>query len=252
MRVGSEEKVRTVRGAAFTMWGADRLEVRVRQHLLVDGDDTLWENNVYFERTTAAFIDFLDHSTLAHDEVRRVLDEIERGNGYGTAAFARSLEATYRRLVEREVSAEDVARVHAFADMVRAHPMEVLAGVEETLAYLAARHDVVLVTKGDVDEQRLKIEASGLEGYFRQTVIVPEKDVATYRRLVVELEIAAEQAWMIGNSPKSDINPALEARMNAVFVPHPDTWRLEEQELRPVDGRQLLRIERFAELREHF
>jgi putative hydrolase of the HAD superfamily len=223
-----------------------------RLHLLVDGDDTLWENNVYFERTTAAFIAFLDHSTLTHDEVRRVLDEIEATAGYGTAAFARSLEATYRRLAEREVSAADVARVHAFAEAVRAHPIEVLAGVEETLAYLAARHDLVLVTKGEADEQRLKIEASGLEEYFRQAVIVPEKDVAAYQRLIGELELEVEQAWMIGNSPKSDINPALAAGMNAVFVPHPDTWRMEEQELRPVDGRTLLRIERFAELREHF
>jgi putative hydrolase of the HAD superfamily len=221
-------------------------------HLLVDGDDTLWENNVYFERTIAMFIDFLDHSTLSQEEVRQVLDKIEHGNGYGTAAFAQSLEETYRRLAEREVSASDVARVHAFADEVRAHPMELLPGVEETLAYLAARHEVLLVTKGDVDEQRLKIEASGLEQYFRRTVILAEKDVAAYRQLVEELEIAAEQRWMIGNSPKSDINPALEAGLNAVFVPHPATWQLEEQELRPMAGRRLVQIERFAELRGMF
>lgn len=224
----------------------------MRQHVLLDGDDTLWENNVYFERTIAAFIAFLDHATLRPDEVRRVLDEVEATTGYGTAMFARSLEATFRRLAQREVSAADVARVHGFAEEVRAHPMEVLAGVEETLGYLAARHDLVLVTKGDADEQRLKIEASGLERYFRRAVIVPEKDVVTYRRLIAELELAPEQAWMVGNSPKSDINPALEAGMNAVFVPHPDTWRLEEQELRPVAGRRLLRIERFAELRGYF
>jgi hypothetical protein len=77
----------------------------VRQHLLVDGDDTLWENNIYFERTIAAFIAFLAHSTLTPDEVRHVINEMERMHGYGTENFARSLEATYRRLVEREVSA---------------------------------------------------------------------------------------------------------------------------------------------------
>jgi putative hydrolase of the HAD superfamily len=223
-----------------------------RYHLLIDGDDTLWENNVYFERTIAAFIAFLDHSTLSSHEVRRVLDEIERGNGYGTAAFARSLEATYRRLVEREVSAADVARVHAFAEEVRAHPLEVIAGVEETLAYLAPRHDLLLVTKGDLDEQRLKIEASGMEHFFRKATIVPEKDATTYRRLIVELALAPEQAWMIGNSPRSDINPALEAGINAVLVPHPSTWSLEHEELRAVDGSTLLELTRFADLRQHF
>lgn len=223
-----------------------------RQHLLIDGDDTLWENNVYFERTIVAFIAFLDHSTLAPAEVRLVLDEIERTAGYGTAAFARSLEATYRRLCEREVTEGDVAQVHAFANEIRAHPMELLAGVAETLTYLAPRHDLVLVTKGDADEQRLKIEASGLEPLFRRAVIVPEKDVATYQELIHELELTPDQAWMIGNSPKSDINPALAAGLNAIFVPHANTWRLEEQELQPVEGRQLVRVERFAGLQELF
>ena len=56
---------------------------------------------------------------------------------------------------------------------------------------------------------------------------------------------------MIGNSPKSDINPALEAGINAVFVPHEHTWRLEHEEVRAGAGR-LLTLTRFSELREHF
>lgn len=222
------------------------------QHLLIDGDDTLWENNVYFERAIAAFIDFLDHSTLAHAEVRAVLDEIEKTAGYGSASFARSLEATYRHLVEREVSAYDLARVHGFAETIRQHPMDVLAGVEETLAYLAPRHELILLTKGNVDEQQMKIDASGLASYFRQTIIVAEKDVPTYQSLIGQFGVAPDAGWMIGNSPRSDINPALAVGLNAVFVPHPHTWRLEHEELVPVDGRQLLTLERFADLTQHF
>src|SRR5215813_7519316 len=96
------------------------------QHLLIDGDDTLWENNVYFERSIEAFIEFLAHSTLTAEQVRHVLDEIERTAGYGTASFARSLETTYRQLVEREVRPQDLARVHEFAEQIRRHPMEIL------------------------------------------------------------------------------------------------------------------------------
>ena len=70
-------------------------------------------------------------------------------------------------------------------------------------------------------------------------------------RLVEERGMEPARTWMIGNSPKSDINPALEAGLNAVFVPHPHTWVLEKQEIRPGDGR-LLRLERFEVLREHF
>lgn len=222
------------------------------QHLLIDGDDTLWENNVYFEQAIEAFINYLAHSTLAPEQVRHVLDEIERTAGYGTANFARSLETTYRQLVEREVLSEDVARVHVFAEEIRRHPMEILPGIEETLAYLAPRHDLVLVTKGAADEQQMKIEASGLERYFRQARIVPEKDVETYRQLIAEVGLDPDRTWMIGNSPRSDINPALAAGMNAVYVPHSQTWRLEFQELQPVSGHMLLTLERFTELREHF
>lgn len=224
----------------------------MRQYLLIDADDTLWENNIYFERTIAEFISFLAHSTLSADEVRRVLNEVEQTGGYGTASFARNLEVTYRRLAEREVSPADVAHVHELALGIRRHPIEMLPGVRETLEYLRPRHDLALVTKGDMDEQRLKIEASGLEPFFARTVIVAEKDMAMYQRLVVELELDAERAWMVGNSPRSDINPALAAGLHAVFVPHPHTWVIEHEEIAPVAGRSLLTVTRFADLQQYF
>jgi putative hydrolase of the HAD superfamily len=80
---------------------------------------------------------------------------------------------------------------------------------------------------------------------------VKEKDAAAYRRLVAERGMDRAVAWMIGNSPKSDVNPALEAGLNAVFVPHAHTWVLEKQELRPGKGR-LLVLEKFEDLRERF
>ena len=223
-----------------------------RQTLLIDADDTLWENNVYFERAIERFISYLDHSTLTAAEVRAVLNEIEQTAGYGAARFANSLETTFRRLAEREVGAEDVARVHGFAEEIRRHPMDLLPGVEETLTYLVERHAVSLLTKGNVDEQQMKIEASGLAGYFERALIVPEKDAPMYRELVDELGLNPERTWMVGNSPRSDINPALAAGLNAVFVPHPQTWVLEHQEIQPAGTGRLVTVTRFAELREYF
>ena len=80
----------------------------MRQHLLIDADDTLWENNIYFEQAIHAFITFLNHSRLTHEEVRVVLDDIERHMGYGSVNFTKSLVETYRRLVEGELRDEDV------------------------------------------------------------------------------------------------------------------------------------------------
>ena len=224
----------------------------MRYHLLIDADDTLWENNIYFEQAIHAFITFLDHSQLSREEVRAVLDEVERLMGYGSVNFTRSLVETYRRLAEKDIQDGDVQQVRRFGEQIRTHPLQLLEGVKETLDYLSPRHDLLLLTKGDFEEQKLKVERSGIEGFFRQVVIVPEKDVATYHRVVSELRVEPKHTWMVGNSPRSDINPALAAGLNAVFIPHPHTWHLEHEEVENVGEGQVLTFSSFAELRTHF
>ena len=225
------------------------------QFLLIDADDTLWENNIYFERAFDSFVAFLDHSSLTPGQVRDVLDEIEDANnkihGYGTLNFARNLRQCYHHLAERAVREEDLRTVIAFAERILQCPMEVIEGVPETLEYLSARHDLTLFTKGHPEEQKLKIDRSGLGRFFSHTAIVKEKDADAYRRLVEERGLVPDRTWMIGNSPKSDVNPALEAGLNAMFVPHAHTWVLEKQEIRPGEGK-LLVLEQFSDLREHF
>ena len=231
------------------------MKIEGRQHLVIDADDTLWENNIYFERAFEDFCDFLAHSRMPPSEVRAVLDEIETVNnkihGYGTANFARNLTECYHKLVERDVRQQDLPMIMSFTEQILHHPIELIPGVEETLEYLALRHDLTLFTKGNPEEQKLKLDRSGLAIYFGHTAIVKEKDAASYAALIRERELVPERSWMIGNSPKSDINPALEAGINAVFVPHEHTWRLEHEEVREGNGR-LLRLERFAELKHHF
>ncbi len=224
----------------------------LRYHLWMDADDTLWENNIYYEQAIHDFITFLNHSQLTREEVRRVLDEVERDMGYGSVSFTKSLLETYRRLAEKGPQADDLERIRRLGESIRTHPMQLLDGVVDTLAYLAARHDLVLLTKGDPEEQKLKVERSGIAGLFRQVVIVQEKDVETYHRLVGELQVDPRRTWMVGNSPRSDINPALAAGLNAVFIPHPQTWRLEHEAVQEVAGERLLKLSTFADLRHYF
>lgn len=226
----------------------------MRLHLLIDADDTLWENNIYFERAFHAFCDFLDHSSLTRDQVRAALDEIELVNnkvhGYGSANFGRNMMECYHRLVERHISPGDAEHIVELARVINDHPLELITGVPETLEYLSARHELILLTKGNTEEQQRKIDTSGLGSFFRHTIIAREKDPPTYRRLVDEYALMEHRSWMIGNSPKSDINPALEAGLGAVYVPHSNTWHLEWQDLREAE--RLLVVQRFSDLREHF
>jgi putative hydrolase of the HAD superfamily len=229
--------------------------VEAGRALIFDADDTLWENNIYFERAFDEFVDFLNHSTLAPAQIRDVLNEIElvnsKAHGYGSKNFGRNLQQAYQHLAEREIREGDLKHVMSLAERILEQPIELIAGVEETLEYLAGRHDLTLFTKGHVEEQRMKVDRSGLGRYFSHAAIVKEKDAPAYRRLVEERGLDPEKTWMIGNSPKSDINPALEAGLNAVLVPHPHTWVLEHQDLRE-GGSRLLRVRTLEELRAHF
>jgi putative hydrolase of the HAD superfamily len=226
-----------------------------RQTLIFDADDTLWENNIYFEEAFEQFFSYLAHSSMTPVEVRSVLDEIEitnaRVNGYGSRNYGGNLAACYRHLAERDISDEDLEAVREFAHAILERPIELLDGVAETVAEVADRHDLVIFTKGDPEEQQAKIDRSGLAAYFRHAVIAKEKNVAAYLDLAKRHRLAPPETWMIGNSPKSDINPSLKAGLGAVYVPHPRTWGLEKEDL-PHHHPRLVKIEKIGELTGYF
>ena len=227
------------------------------QTLLIDADDTLWENNIYFERAIAAFIGFLNHQEYAPEMVRTTLNACEHesisAHGYGLASFNRSLQACYQKLSPHPLTEDAKKKIKNFARSIAEQEIELIPGVAETLAELATRHRLILMTKGDRDEQSGKLERSGLAAHFAAVEIVAEKDPPTYAEVMRRHGLSTRSGWMIGNSPKSDINPALAAGLNTVFLIHPDTWVLEHATLdRPPEGQQLLELERFVELAEHF
>jgi len=227
------------------------------QTLLFDADDTLWENNIYFERAISSFISYLDHRTHTREEVRDHLNHIERAtikkHGYGLKSFRRSLITCFEQLSDKPITEEKHARIVSFAQSIADHEIELLAGVPATVADLAGRHRCILVTKGDDVEQRDKLRRSGLEQYFAAVDILPEKNEAAYRELAHRRECAPARTWMIGNSPRSDINPALAAGLHAIFIPHGFTWVLEHEVVhRPPEGQELMELASFVELSLHF
>jgi len=227
------------------------------QTLLIDADDTLWENDVYFERAIAKFISLLNHREYSPEMVRQVLNDVERESivkhGYGLHSFAHSLVETFEKLSVDPVTPELHERIRSFAHQIAEHPIEILPGVPETLQYLSERHHLILMTKGNPAEQSGKVERSGLKEYFSAVEIVAEKDEATYRSAIAKYALRADTTWMVGNSPKSDINPALAAGLHAVFIPHDNTWILEHEEVATAPASQrLLVVDRFGDLTKHF
>jgi putative hydrolase of the HAD superfamily len=227
------------------------------QTLLIDADDTLWENNIYFERAIAAYISYLDHQTHTEEQVRQTLNQAERetilSHGYGLTSFTQSLITCFERLTEAPISNAQHAQIRSFAQSIADQEIELLPGVAKLLPKLAERHRLILMTKGSQAEQADKLARSGLAEYFSAVEIVAEKNPLTYREVTRRNQCAPQTTWMIGNSPKSDINPALAAGLHAVFIFHKDTWVLEHAEIDPAPkGQQLIQVDSFRQLAELF
>jgi len=224
------------------------------QNLLIDADDTLWENNIYYERVIREVLALLEKTGADASRFRAILDETERQripfSGYGTVNFTRSLVDTFRRFLPADADPVLPEKVEQLSLAILRHPVEIFPEVPETLEYLSGRHMLYLVTKGDLQEQERKISDSNLRGYFLGVEILAEKNSQAYSMLLERLRLNPIRTWMIGNSPRSDINPALAAGMSAVFIPHEHTWTLENEESMSHTG--LIELHAFSDLRRRF
>ena len=213
-------------------------EQMLKPTLIVDADDTLWETEIHFEQCIANFGELMATLGFDREEAELTVDAVERERvprvGYAPQEFARSLVFAYQRLCERHsraVKDEVSDDVWEIGQAIIAYPIVLLDGVAETLARLSDHCRLLLLTKGDGETQADKLARSGLSHLFDGVHIVPEKDARVIRELVVEYDLRPEQTWMVGNSPRSDVNPALEAGIGAIHVPHSNTWHLEHEEI---------------------
>jgi putative hydrolase of the HAD superfamily len=226
-----------------------------KQILIFDADDTLWENNVIFERVVDDFVDWLAHPSLESADIRQILAEIEEANivthGYGSKVFLRSLADCFTHLMDRPLGTDDGEQMQRFRSAFSSGRVELLPEVTTVLDELSERHQLYVMTKGAPDEQQRKIDASGLAGHFIATDIVAAKDPQTYRDVVERRGLDADRTWMIGNSPKSDILAARAAGLRAVFIPNANTWAHENADLDPADD-GILQLDTFGQLPRHF
>jgi putative hydrolase of the HAD superfamily len=227
-----------------------------RLTLILDADDTLWENNIYFEDAIDKFLDYAAAWGAEAGRTRERLFQVERGNvarhGYGSIVFEISLRETLEAMLERPASAEERELIRGLVTAVREMPIRFLPGVKETLDQLRDRHRLFLFTKGDLDEQRRKVDRSGVAPWFSHVEVTPEKNIAAYHRLVDNHRLEPRSTWMVGNSPRSDINPALAAGLNTVLIPHPRTWQLEHEDVNAAAPERCKVLESFPDLLNWF
>jgi putative hydrolase of the HAD superfamily len=226
------------------------------QNLIFDADDTLWENNIYYEQVREQFLGLTDALGAVRSAVEKHIDDTEQKNirlyGYGSENFIRSLKETYTHFAEGHDHLDaTLNQIHAFSSSLLDVRIDFLPGVVDTLQTLHTRHRLFLLTKGAAEEQRGKVTRSNLAHLFEAVEVVGEKDISAYDNFARRLALEKPKTWMIGNSPRSDINPALGAGLGAVYVPHAVTWHFEKVPV-PSHAKRLIRIESFADLLKHF
>lgn len=231
--------------------------VNGRLNLIFDADDTLWDSNPHFLAAEEAFANAMLGAAIGCTQARlketihRREIEVIRRLGYGRGPFVAALHETVDELAPGSAGKPLHARVEAIGRHLAGRPCPLLPGVEATLAELSRRHRLMLLTKGQPDEQLAKLEASGLRPRFSRVDVVAEKDTEVYRRLIAQELLECRRSFMIGNSPRSDINPALRAGLCAVYIPYAKTWQLEHEEL-DLGHERLIVVEDFSQLRTIF
>lgn len=215
-----------------------------------DADDTLWQNETFFQLTQDHFTALLaDYAEAAHLHDR--LLEAERRNlghyGFGVKGFTLSMIETAIEVTQGRVPASVIAEIMAAGREMLAHPIELLPHAQVAVTALAQDHRVLLVTKGDLLDQERKLAQSGLGDLFDAVEIVSDKTPAVYATIFARHGDGAERALMVGNSLKSDVIPAIAAGGWGVHVPHGLTWALERAEP-PADHPRFLAVADLGEL----
>ncbi len=196
-----------------------------------DADDTLWHNERFFQLTQTRFAELLSD----HAEPARLADRLlaaERRNlghyGFGVKGFTLSMIETAIEVTEGRVPASVISELLAAGQAMLRHPIELLPAAQETVAALAGRYRLVLITKGDLLDQERKLAQSGLGDLFDAVEIVSDKQAETYARLFARHGSGVGEGLMVGNSLKSDVLPMLAAGGWGAHVPHALTWALED------------------------
>jgi putative hydrolase of the HAD superfamily len=216
----------------------------------LDADDTLWHSENHFAVTEQRFGELVA-PWVEGEEAASLLLERERANlrlfGYGVKGFTLSMIETAIEVSGGRLPTGAVQRIIGWGKEMMDHPVELLAGVEETIEALGERYRLLLITKGDLFHQESKIAESGLAPHFEAIEILSEKSPDHYRRVLGRLGVDPCGFVMVGNSLRSDVLPVIDIGGHGVHIPYGITWGHEQ-----VDGDPEVdtfhRLEEFAAL----
>jgi putative hydrolase of the HAD superfamily len=217
----------------------------------LDADDTLWHNEIIFERVheryRASLSTYHDAATVDRTLLATELRNLDL-YGYGVKGFMLSAIETAIELTSGKISAEEIRTLLELGREMLNHPVELLDGVAETIASLSSSHALLIITKGDLLDQERKLAKSGLAAHFEGVEIVSEKNAATYASILRRHDVMPAEFLMVGNSLKSDILPVLEIGAAALHIPYPLSWMQDRTDHAPAPSDRFFQLGSLREL----
>lgn len=209
--------------------------------IVFDGDDTLWGTQELYDEAKARFFALVHELGHDHAMAESKFADIDVANvarfGLSRERFPTSMRETYEFLclTAGAPTRPDIVRQAAsIAQGVFDATPAVRADAASVLTKLSSLYRLVLFTAGDDQVQRTRVERSGLAQYFTSIHITPSKTRDSWERLLVTERSDPRCAWSIGNSVRSDINPALKLGLRCVIVAG-RTWQYERTALAQLD-----------------
>lgn len=221
----------------------------MKKVFLFDLDDTLMWNEYTYSLATIEFLEFLirifnhrlpfvGHIARRVEEISyELINEINPRTGkpykFSMNRFPETLIRCYKELCENgwgefnSQHAEHIEKIglKAFDEELYRKNGFVRDALYPVIYKLKERGDVlILLTKGDPEVQERKIRALKLRDWMYEVKIVEEKTPELFLEYKDRFKNA--KVFSIGNSFSSDIKPALEAGISAIFIPC-FTWKAE-------------------------
>jgi putative hydrolase of the HAD superfamily len=205
--------------------------------IIFDGDDTLWRTESLYDSARAKARELVSASGLdgeEWEEMERKVDVQRVGTqGFSKDRFPGSCLWAYHQIATRDGTPVDplvAKRIRLAAQEVFFNHPQLMPDSAETLEHLRCRgFPLALITKGDAQVQRRRVKQSGLAGYFDTIIVVPHKSPRLISQTVLSLGADPSRSWMIGNSIRSDVIPALKAGLRAIWL-NSHVWEYERVE----------------------
>jgi putative hydrolase of the HAD superfamily len=226
-------------------------------HLFFDADDTLWDDQGKLQKVEKEIEEMLDGLLGKETNFQAKFIETEHRNipkiGFGFHSYLFSMaEIYFRELEYHEFKHEFIERINSLITSYIHDVPSLFTTVLDTLQELRSRgYKLHIITRGIRQEQMEKIRKASLIDLFDTIHVVDKKNVDTYKQIMSGVSAVSEKSCMIGNSIKSDIKPALEAGMLAVFIPTINQWEY-DKEIADKMGEKMTQAKAFSDLLQLF